>query len=212
MLALVDAEYKFLWVDVGTNGAASDAQIFNDCELRECIEDGTIGFPPPENMPGDDRAMPYYIVGDDAFPLRTWLMKPFGSRHLTDDERIFNYRTSRARRVSENAFGILANRFGCLLTTMRQQPQAVTTITLSCVCLHNLMRLRYPRLQNALVDFEDANHQVVPGDWRNQANMQDLNNVIGGNRTTRAAKQQRLYLKHYFNSPAGQVPWQRLML
>lgn len=212
LLALVDAEYKFLWADVGANGAASDAQIFTQCELREAIEDRSIGLPPPQPLPGDDRPTPFFLVADDAFPLRTWLMKPFSSRRLTDEERIFNYRLSRARRISENAFGILANRFGCFLTTLALQPVNVVSVVLSALCLHNLMRIRYPGLQNAVLDMDDANHQVVPGTWRNQANMQDMENLPRGNRTTRAAKAQRLYMKHYVNSPAGSVPWQGNMI
>ena len=70
-MALVDADYKFLWVDIGTQDNASDAQIFNDCELKEALEDGTIGQPVPDPLPRDDRNMPYFIVGDDAFDLRT---------------------------------------------------------------------------------------------------------------------------------------------
>ena len=211
MLALVDADYKFLWADVGSNGAASDAQIFNQCELQRAIEDGTIGFPDPEPLPNDDRNFPYFIVGDDAFGLCSWLMKPFGSRHMSRDERIHDYRTSRARRVSENAFGILVNRFGCLLTTMRQHPDTVTSIVIACLCLHNIMRLRYPTMQNQLVDFEDMNRQVVPGAWRDRTDLHNLR-LVGGNRATRAAKAQRIYLKEYFVSDAGKVPWQDAMV
>ena len=32
---------------------------------------GTIGFPDAESLPGDDMYMPYFIVADDAFDLRT---------------------------------------------------------------------------------------------------------------------------------------------
>jgi hypothetical protein len=48
LLALVDADYKFLWVDAGCHGSNSDAQIFNGGALKAAIEDGTINFPPPE--------------------------------------------------------------------------------------------------------------------------------------------------------------------
>jgi len=78
LFALVDADYKFLWVDVGANGATSDAQLFEQCELRQTIEDGSINFPAPDPLPGDDKDMDYFIIGDDAFPLRQWLMKPYG--------------------------------------------------------------------------------------------------------------------------------------
>ena len=99
LMALVDADYKFSWVDVGSNGSAGDAQVFNKSELKECLEADTVGVPAPEPLPHDDKCMPFFIVGDDAFALRTWLMKPFSKRELTLAETIFNYRLSRARRI-----------------------------------------------------------------------------------------------------------------
>ena len=106
LLALVDADYKFLYVVVRANGSCSDCQIFNQCELKRSCEVNTIGIPPPQPLPGDDHPIPYFIVGDDAFPLRSWLMKPYCKRNLSKEQRIFNYRLSRARRIVENAFGI----------------------------------------------------------------------------------------------------------
>ena len=104
-------------------------------ELKECFEQDTVGVPAPEPLPHDDKDMPFFIVADDAF---------------------------RARRIVENAFGILAHRYQCLLRTMRQKPSTVVLIVTACVCLHNLMRLRYPAQQNADIDQEDQNHNVVP--------------------------------------------------
>lgn len=51
--------------------------------------------------------MPFMIVVDDAFPLNKHIMKPYSQVGLTPESRIFNYRLSRARRIVENAFGIL---------------------------------------------------------------------------------------------------------
>jgi len=112
-------------VKIGANGANSDAGIFNDIELKQGLEDGTVGLPPPALVhANDDRLIPYLMVGDVAFALKTWLMKPLPLRNMTVDQRVFNYRLSRARGVIENTSGILANRFRCLLTTMPQEPES----------------------------------------------------------------------------------------
>ena len=47
-MALVDDDYKFLWVDVGANGFAGDTQVFNNSELKDAIEKGTISIPSAE--------------------------------------------------------------------------------------------------------------------------------------------------------------------
>ena len=120
LLALVDADYKFLWIDIGGFGSMSDTQIFNHSELKECLEDGTIIFPDSDPMPNDSQNIPYFILGDEVFGLRTYLMKPYSQRGLTHEQLITNYRISWARRVVVHAFGILAHRWQLLLTTMMQ--------------------------------------------------------------------------------------------
>jgi len=62
LLAVVDADYNFLYCDIGANGAGSDAGIFNDTELKEYLEPNQVGLPPPEPLPGDDKPMPYFLV------------------------------------------------------------------------------------------------------------------------------------------------------
>jgi hypothetical protein len=163
-MALVDAEYRFLWVDVGSNGAASDAQIFNSCDLRDSILDESINFPPPEPIVEGYQDVPYYIIGDDAFALRTWMLKPFSQRGRTREQRIFNYRHSRARRVVLNAFGILVNRFRCFLTAMCQLPDTVTDITLTCCILHNMLRDQTIQ-ETGRVDTDGPDMTVTPGAW-----------------------------------------------
>ena len=75
MLALVDGQYKFRWVDVGTEGSCSDGQIFNASQLKRRIEDGRIGFPDPAPITQGGRDVPYFILADDAFALKSWLRK-----------------------------------------------------------------------------------------------------------------------------------------
>ena len=140
------------------------------------------------------------------------MQKPYGHRGLTHEERIFNYRLSRARRVVENAFGIMANRFQIFMSTMQHQPSTIRIITTACIVLHNLMRIRYPRIQNQLLDREDGGHNLIPGEWRKSHNMRDCRTVQGPNRANRDGKQLRNLLKHWVNSPAGSVPWQENMI
>ena len=139
MLASVDGQYKFRWVDVGTAGACSHAQIFNTCHLKRKIDDVSIGFPDPAPITQGGQDVPYFIMADDAFALKTWLMKPYGRRMLTREERIANYRISRGRRVVENAFGILVLRFSVMMTTIELPPETVREVVLTHVVLHNMV-------------------------------------------------------------------------
>ena len=84
--------------------------------------------------------VPCIVVADDAFPLTTYCMKPYSSQKLSHSKRIFGYRLSRARRTTENAFGILSNRFRVLSSRMYLQPNNATKITLACCVLHNILR------------------------------------------------------------------------
>ena len=211
LMALVDADYRFIWVDVGNLGSAGDAQIFNKGQLRKAIVTNSLNFPLPDTLPNDDKEMPYFLIGDDAFALQKWMMKPFSLRSLTKEQRIFNYRLSRARRIVENAFGILAHRFRCLLGTMQQEPETVTSITLACVTLHNLLRNKYKRDVVTVHDVEDEQHNVIPGLWRQDTPLADGVCRFARNTAT-AAKMQREYLCSYYNSEAGSVPWQNDMI
>lgn len=74
------------------------------------------------------------------------------------------------------------------------------------------MLLRYPAIQNADMDEENANHQIISGSWSVNAAMHDTDNIMGPNRDSTAAKKRRKYLKLYFNTTADSVPWQECMI
>ncbi|XP_063216941.1 uncharacterized protein LOC134527878 [Bacillus rossius redtenbacheri] len=139
LLALVDANYKFLWVNKGVNGRVNDAGVFRDSNLKKALEKNEVGLPLPKPLPSGGIPVPHVIVADDAFALSPNLMKPFPQRGLSYQQRVYNYRLSRARRCVENAFGILANRLQILMTTIRLSPQKVDLIVNACVLLHNFI-------------------------------------------------------------------------
>jgi len=208
LLALVDADYKFLWINIGAPGSQSDCGIFNRSALEPALREGTLGLPTPRPLPHDDRPTPFFMVGDDAFPLRDYMVKPYPYAVLTHDQRVFNYRCSRARRVVENAFGICAARFRCFLGVMEVTPRNATRITKGAIVLHNVLRDLNPNLANRDLDVEAPNGEIVAGAWRDAGVMEEMTMEGRGPRRTAAGKQLRSYLKCYYNSPIGSVPWQ----
>ena len=73
------------------------------------------------------------------------------------------------------------------------------------------MRLRYPGLQNAIMDQEDPEtHEIQPGAWREEVGLPDLANFPGRNCPQRA-KEMQSYLVTYVNG-IGRVEWQNDMI
>ena len=93
------------------NRRNSDGGAWANSLLKMALEDNTLDIPKPTPLSNDSGDIPYVLVGDDAFPLSRYMMKPYPQKYLCSEKRVFNYRLSRARRFSENAFGILANRW-----------------------------------------------------------------------------------------------------
>ena len=77
LLAVADAHHTFLWAKVGSPGSNSNCGIFSESFMSQTLERNTVGFPEPDFLPDDDLNMPYFFVGDDACPLRTYMMKPY---------------------------------------------------------------------------------------------------------------------------------------
>ena len=208
LLALVDANYKFIYVDVGCNGRINDGGVFRNASLSTATVENVLYIPPPRNVRG--LLLPYVIVADDAFPLKENLVKPYPLRNLSTEHRVTNYRISRAREVSENAFGIMANRFRIFLSTIQLSPDNVEKIVLASCILHNFLRDKAsPKYTPpASLDREDIESgEIHLGEWRSQASMTSVN-VAGRNACTKNAKEIRDRFSFYYNSSEGSVPWQ----
>ena len=68
-------------------------------------------------------------------------MKPYSQKNHSDSRTTFNYRLSHARRTSENAFGILLNRFRVLSTRINLKPEIASKVVMTCCLLHSLLRV-----------------------------------------------------------------------
>ena len=140
LMAVADANY--IVADVGVNGRVSDGDVISHTDFGRMMD--KLAIPPPEKLCNDDVIpMPFVFVGDEAFSLTENFMKPYPGRGAEEDDLynekcIFNYRLSRARRVMENAFGILVSRFGVFQRQMLLSPEKAQTVTLACCYLQFL--------------------------------------------------------------------------
>lgn len=202
-MVLASAKYEIIYFDVGTNGRISDGGVFNQSGLHHAIETNSLNIPQPSALPNTDIEVPHLIVADDAFALKNYLMKPFAYRNQNRSERIFNYRLSRARRVVENVFGIMAARFRLLMKTI-EITQGNVKLCVSAICaLHNwlLKTNREEYLQEDLQTIESEANENGNG-----------NDAIGDENSSDDAKTIREVLKDYFMSPEGKVSWQEAMI
>ena len=137
---LVDFRGRFMDVYIGWPGKVHDARVFANSSLYAKASKQQL-FPSwSHNLDGVD--IPLVILGDPAYPLLPWLMKPYiENEHTPADQKLYNYRQSRARMVVENAFGRLKGRWRCLLKWMDFKLENIPTIVATCVVLHNMCEM-----------------------------------------------------------------------
>lgn len=199
LMALVDAKYNFIAVDVGAYGKSSDGGIFTHSNLGKAIEQDKLRIPRSVKLPSTSIEVPYVIVGDEAFPLKTYLMRPYPRQDLDVSKRIFNYRLSRARRVVENTFGILSQKFRIYNRRIQAMPKNVDSIILATCVLHNFIK-KY--------DTNTYNYERNET-YSNGPNDKGLENLpMQGGNATKDAFHVREKFKDYFNSEVGSVSWQ----
>lgn len=225
LMGLADASYKFIYINVGCVGRISDGGVFGQSSLYSAIENGTLNIPAPKPLiPNDNSTLaPHVIVADDAFALSHYLMKPFAFRNQNIDERIFNYRLSRARRVIENVFGIMSSKFRVMRRTMYLDEVKASKVVLAVCALHNMLMSQEKDLYAPLgsYDTETADGEIIPGAWRqdiaDNSQVSDATNDTNDttndlNETNSTPKEIREIFKNYFMSGEGAVHWQNKMI
>ena len=134
LMVLVDADYCFISIDVGANGAPNDCNIFKNVNF--CKKENrrkSFKYSGSKPLPNEDNGtpMPFFIVGDEAFTL-SHVLRPNPSRNLDVARRIYNYRLNRARRIVECAFGILCNKWGIFHRATDVRPDFCDVIVKNC--------------------------------------------------------------------------------
>ena len=135
--AVADASFKFLDVSTGFPGSIHDARILRLSKLHRQVDQGN-WLNGRSKQIGACEVGPL-LVGDSAYPLSVWLMKPFKqTRTLTESQSRYNRALSQARVVIEQAFGILKGRWRCLYKPMEEKTSRVPITIMACCILHNI--------------------------------------------------------------------------
>ncbi|XP_055021243.1 uncharacterized protein LOC129412156 [Boleophthalmus pectinirostris] len=134
--AVVDHKMKFWDINVGRPGKVHDARVFSLSSLYEQGSAGTLLPHYTEMFEGID--VPLFLLGDSAYPLLNWLMKPYPEgTGVTPQQMNFNNRLSQARMTVERTFGRLKGRWRCLLKECEAHITFVSRIVSACCVLHN---------------------------------------------------------------------------
>lgn len=175
--------------------------IFSKCNLGRAIKNNLFDTPGSTVLPNSQIEVPYVFLGDEAFPILENLLKPYPRNQSLHDrsKAVFNYRLSRARRIVENAFGIMSHSFRILFTPIHLNVDILEDlITVTCI-LHNLM-----------IDergTQEETSDLPPSHWESIDEHHEIDNEIDSNPNEEMKYVVRNRYKEYFNT-IGSVPWQ----
>lgn len=195
LLAIVDSNYRFLYVHVGFYGKDCDSSIFKNSLFWKKLTENRLNIPAPRPLHHDlETDVPFVIIGDEGFGLHEKLLRPFGGTHLDRPKRIFNHRLTRARRYLEVAFGILANKWRIFHRPLDVTEKTAVQIVKACTVLHNFVRER-----NGM-NFDDSTLDHV-----NDFDELAPNHHVRGGQSANTIRNQYM---DFFMSNSGSVPWQ----
>lgn len=137
---VVDHSYCFIDINVGWPGSVHDARVFSHSSICKKMTEGTLV--PDRSISINNTLVPLYLIGDSAYPLQAWLMKPFThGTVLTSQQKTFNYRICRARIVVENAYGRLKARWRRLMKRNDMHIENIPNIITAACILHNICEI-----------------------------------------------------------------------
>ncbi|XP_050307342.1 uncharacterized protein LOC126747932 [Anthonomus grandis grandis] len=210
LMALVNANYEFIYVDVGKNGRMSDAGVIEYTEFYRRLSEDALNL--PDNTETTEH-LNYVFVCDEAFALHRHILKPYPQKDLNFEKRIYNYRLSRARNVVENAFGLIASRFRILHTCINLNVSKAKYIILAICVLHNYLRRHSSSyITSSTLDKENSEtHEIEGGDWRQQNyEITSLKQNIVRNVPLEAKQNRENYLRYFLGK--GKIAWQEEMI
>ncbi|XP_011882846.1 PREDICTED: uncharacterized protein LOC105570326 isoform X2 [Vollenhovia emeryi] len=202
LLGICDANSCFIVVDIGGEGRQCDSTIFQNSEVNKRFCNGSLEIPAAKYVMNSIIKLPYVLVADEAFPLTTFIMRPYPRKNLDMRKKVFNYRLSYARRSIECAFGILAARWRIYGKPIIASLPTVRKIIQATVVLHNFVMSTERNLhvtQKQYSNFSTQDRAVISNGMRNISINRSSNPV--------EAKKIREDFADFFND-IGALPWQ----
>jgi len=126
VMAVCGPDLQFYAVNSSWPGSTNDARVLRNSGLAQQFNSG---YRPFNNA---------VLLGDSGYPCLSWLMTPINSPNLSDSQERYNQSHKKTRRLVENSFGVLKNRFIILMNIVRSEPEQAAFIILACCVLHNL--------------------------------------------------------------------------
>lgn len=120
---------------------------------------------------------------------------------------VFNYRLSRARRIVENAFGIISNRF-CLFHSVINLKDIfnVHIVILTCCYLHNFLRRRSQDSYITPDLCDPHSDQIIELQGIVELQKKKKKTTITGNANNKAKNCRVKFVEYFVNE--GRVHWQ----
>ena len=213
LMAIAGPEYECLYAHVGSNGRVNYLGIWNKTSLLQGIQDGSVKLPSNEKLPNGEITL-YDFLGDDAFALKRFMMKPFPEQGLTGERRVYNYRHSRARRISENLFGILANRWRTFFTIINLELKYVENVIFTALILRNML-IKSPNSVNVYrpSSFADTilEDGQISGEWRANLIPDSFCSLqvprTGYNTSLYAKSVRKKFMDYFVNDGAAEWQW-----
>jgi hypothetical protein len=173
-----------------------------------------IYIPATSVLAGTNTRIPYFLIADEAFPLKEHIMRAYPGKNLSRKEKKNNYRLSRARQVIENTFGVMVARWRILKTDINAKVSNVDNIVKAIVVLDNYCQSEFSDADynrycpSGYVDVDDEEN----GAWRDEQTPLPSVRRLGANVARTNVYQMRDALANYFISDHGNVAWQDEMI
>ncbi|CAI6355969.1 unnamed protein product [Macrosiphum euphorbiae] len=139
-MAVVDAHFNFISIDVGSYGRGGDSNVFKECPFGTLLYDEKLNIPEPIILPNINSSpqwpQPYEFVGYETFALHTNLLRAYPGRNL--EYLTIGYREQGAQ-LNVHLEYLPINGVYYIFTSIQVEPDFTDEIVKACCILHNFV-------------------------------------------------------------------------